>query len=248
MADNARNELTGPPSEAVLISGASSGIGLATAKALLLDGYTVIGLARSFEHTQFKHPNFRTECLDLCDLDELPQHAKTILASLKTPLRAVINNAGVGKMGYLEQLSIGDIQQTFQTNLLSHVILTKAVLPYLKQQNSLSDLVFLGSEAALKGAQQGSIYCASKFALRGFAQALREECAKSSVRVSIVNPGAVRTEFFDELRFEPGAESDNAILPEDVAAVLLGILNTRAGTVIDEINLSPMKHVWQRKP
>ena len=117
----------------------------------------------------------------------------------------------------------------------------------LKRQQQLVDIVFTGSEAALEGARQGSIYCASKFAVRGFVQAIREECAKTRVRVSIVNPGAVRTPFFDDLHFEPGSASENAIEADDVAEVLLTILNARPGTVIDEINLSPQTHVWKRK-
>ena len=62
-----------------------------------------------------------------------------------------------------------------------------------------------------------------------------------------MNPGAVRTHFFDGLNFEPGSSSDNAINPEDVAEVLLTILEARPGTVIDEVNLSPQTKVWNRK-
>ena len=58
------------------------------------------------------------------------------------------------------------------------------------------DVIFIGSEAALNGSRKGTIYCASKFALRGFAQALRDECSKSSIRVTIINPGMVKTGFF----------------------------------------------------
>ena len=248
MSQTTENKSDRHAAEAILVSGASSGIGLAISKALLAEGYTVVGLARNIERAGLEHPNFRAVEIDMAKLEQLPDQVKAILAALAMPLRAVINNAGIGKMGYLEQLSVKDIKQTFDTNLLSHILLSKAVLPHLKQQKDLSDMVFIGSEAALHGAQQGSIYCASKFALRGFAQSLREECAKSGVRVSIVNPGAVRTAFFDELGFQPGEEPDNAILPEDVAAVVLSMLQSRAGTVIDEVNLSPMKHVWQRKP
>ena len=150
-------------------------------------------------------------------------------------------------MAFLEQLSVKDMRLVMETNFLSHAIVTKVFLPILKRQQQLVDIVFTGSEAALEGAKQGSIYCASKFAVRGFVQAIREECAKTRVRVSIVNPGAVRTPFFDDLHFEPGGASENAIEAEDVAEVLLTIFNARPGTVIDEINLSPQTHVWQRK-
>ena len=101
----------------------------------------------------------------------------------------------------------------------------------------------MGSEAARTGGKRGAVYSAAKFGLRGLAQSLRQECAASGVRVSIVNPGMVKTAFFDELDFQPGDAPDNYILPEDVARAVLAILETRTGTVVDEINLSPQKKV-----
>ena len=96
----------------------------------------------------------------------------------KGRVRALVNNAGIGRMGFLEQLSVRDIRLVVDTNFLSHAIVTRAFLPLLKRQGS-GDIVFIGSESALSGGRQGSIYCASKFAIRGFAQSLREECGKS---------------------------------------------------------------------
>ena len=98
------------------------------------------------------------------------------------------------------------------------------------------------------GAIGGIAYCASKFAVRGLAQALRDECSKSGVSVSIINPGMVKTDFFDELPFSHGDEEDNYLLPEDVADAIALIINARGSSVIDEINLSPLKNVVQSKP
>ncbi len=233
--------------EAVLVTGASSGIGLAICKTLVAVGYYVIGYARSFDKTDFIHKSFEQKTLDLSKLDSISAEFKNLLASLDRPVKALVNNVGIGRMGYLEQLSESDIRGTMDLNFLSHVLVTKSLIPVLKQQTADSNIIFIGSEAALQGAQQGSIYCASKFALRGFSQALRQECAKSAVRVTLVNPGAVRTDFFTDLNFEPGDSSDNAIEPEDVASVVKDILQMRAGTVVDEVNLSPLKRVWQSK-
>jgi NADP-dependent 3-hydroxy acid dehydrogenase YdfG len=79
--------------------------------------------------------------------------------------------------------------------------------------------------------------------LRGFSQSIREESADRNIGVSIVNPGMVRTNFFDDLSFKPGPNPDNAIEAEDVADAVLSIFSMRRGTVIDEINLSPLKKV-----
>ena len=117
----------------------------------------------------------------------------------------------------------------------------------MKRQGS-GDVIFIGSEAALEGKRKGSIYCAGKFALRGFSQALRDECSTGNIRVSIVNPGMVNTNFFTDLNFKPGEDSCEHIEPEDVAEAVAMVLNSRKGTVFDEINLSPQKNkvVWSK--
>ena len=231
----------------VVVSGASSGIGLAMTNKLLMEGYSVLGLAKEFGSVEITHEDFSSVEIDLAHLDKLPNELDQIIKNISEPIRGLVNNAGIGKMAFLEQLSVADMRLVMETNFLSHAIVTKAFLPQLKKQKSLVDIVFTGSEAALVGARQGSIYCASKFAVRGFVQAMRDECARSQVRVSILNPGAVRTPFFDKLHFEPGGAKENAIEAEDVADLLISIFNARPGTVIDEIKLSPQTHVWQRK-
>lgn len=233
--------------ETVIVTGASSGIGEAVSTQLLSNGYSVIGLARDFSKCSIQHPQFQCIEIDLSDVGELEAMLKSKLASVKGNIRALIANAGIGRMGYLEQLSVADIQQTMDTNFVSHAILTKLLLPALKSFDRTTDLVFIGSESAIKGGREGSIYCASKFALRGFAQALREECGKSGVRVSLINPGAVRSSFFSDLNFQPGDGDDNAIEPIEVAQVVADVINARPGTVFDEINLSPLNRVWQKK-
>ena len=231
----------------VVLTGASSGIGLAMTKALLKNGYSVTGISKTSEIDTIKSENFKLEKLDLSKLDSLPAELHRIISEIDAPIRALVHSAGIGKFGSVEQLSVSDMKLVMETNFLSYAIATKVFLPILKRQNRLADIIFMGSESSISGGRYGSIYCASKFAVRGFAQSLREECAKTSVRVSILNPGAVRTPFFDDLNFEPGSAQDNAINPEDVAEVLLTILEARPGTVIDEVNLSPQTRVWSRK-
>jgi len=230
----------------VVVTGASSGIGLALVKAMLAEGYAVLGVANNFDKARLSHPNFSSRSINLADLDALPEAISSLLNEIEIPIKALINNAGIGRMGFLEQLSVKDIRLVMDTNLTSQVIVTKAFLPLLKKQGE-GDILFMGSEAALKGARQGSIYCASKFAIRGFSQALREECGKSGVRVTLINPGAVRTPFFEKLNFEPEFAPENAIEPEDIASAVSMVLASRSGTVFDEITLSPRNQVWKKK-
>jgi NADP-dependent 3-hydroxy acid dehydrogenase YdfG len=106
----------------------------------------------------------------------------------------------------------------------------------------------MGSESALVGGKQGTIYSASKFALRGMAQSLRDECSRNGVRVTVINPGMVKSPFFNTLGFEPGHHDENFIIPEDIANAVQMVLSSRKETVFDEINLSPLKKVIHHKP
>ena len=148
----------------------------------------------------------------------------------------------VDRFGSLEQFSPGQIRRLIDLNLTSQILLARTFLPLLKKQGH-GNLVFIGSEAALSGGRKGAVYSASKFALRGFAQSLREECAASGVRVGMVNPGMVATGFFRELDFRPGGSPDQHLQPRDVADAVWLMLTARPGAVIDEINLSPQKKV-----
>ena len=225
----------------VLVTGASSGIGRAVCERLLADGHRAIGIARDFGKFPCDNRHFEAHSIDLADLDQLPTHLQTLVATYSA-LDALVLNAGAGRFGTLEQFSYDQIRALIDLNFTSHVFVARAFLPSLKKAGH-GHLVFIGSEAALTGTAQGSLYCAAKFALRGLAQALRAECARAGVRVTLVNPGMVQSPFFDELDFRPGPEPDNYILPEDVAEVIVQALTARDGTVLDEINLSPQKKV-----
>ncbi len=228
-----------------LISGASSGIGRAIAKNLLKQGHQVIGISRDYNRFKVSKENFYPVQLDLSRLKELPLKANELLQAFPG-LDGVIFSAGIGRFGSLEEFSYEQIDTLMTTNFTAHVYLTRAVLPYLKRKTK-SDLIYIGSEAALKGSRKGTVYCASKFALRGFTQALREECSKDGVRVCLINPGMVKTSFFDDLAFEPGGYAVNYLNPEDIAEAVSYVVNSRPGTVIDEINLNPATKVIQKK-
>ena len=228
----------------ILVTGATRGIGRAMAQKLVSEGLEVIGLGRNHANG-IEHERYTSETIDFSDIKDL-EKSLPALAKKYADVDAVVSNAGKGIFGGLEQFSASQIREAIELNLLSHMILVRAFLPVLKKRPH-ADLVLMGSEAALRGGKQGSLYCAAKFGLRGFAQALREECASSHVRVGMIHPGMVRTEFFDGLHFEPGPGEEHAIMPEDVAEALWTMLSLRRGTVLDEIRLSSQKKVIQFK-
>ena len=229
--------------QTIIVTGASSGIGKATCELLLQQGYKVIGIAR--RETDITHENFQSLCGDLSDLENLPSFLETLVKH-NPQIDGLICNAGRGQFGSLEEFSYEQIQKLMDLNFSSHAFVARAIVPLMKRNKS-GRIIFIGSESALEGSRMGSIYCASKFALRGFSQALRDECSKSGIQVSIINPGMVKTAFFDDLSFMHGDDPSNHIDSIDVANTIQFILNAPDGTVVDEINLSPLKHVVQSK-
>jgi len=229
------------PRKTILVTGASSGIGRAVTTLLLEQGYRVTGLARDFRKFPCHDKHFTALSIDLSDLDGLPDQLDAIIRKERR-IDGVVCCAGSGRFGSLEEFSCAQIRSLLDLNLTSQICLVRMLLPGMKQRRS-GNIIFMGSEAALAGGKRGAIYSAAKFGLRGLTQALRQECASSGIRISIINPGMVKTGFFDALDFRHGDAADNYILPEDVARAVLLVMEAREGTVFDEINLSPQKKV-----
>lgn len=222
----------------VLISGASSGIGLAAAQQLIKQGNRVQGIARDFSNTQCE--GLEKIVCDLSELDNLPDE----LANVTVIPDVLILNAGYGRFGGLEQFSYQQIRHLIDTNLVSNLFLIKHFLPSMKK-NGGGDIVVVGSESALHGGKAGTVYCASKFALRGLTQSLRKD--NPSMRVILVNPGAVDSDFFDDLDFAPQAGPEYTIKPETIAEAIVHALSLPANAVTEEINIQPLKRSFKKK-
>ena len=223
----------------VLVTGSSSGIGYEITSKLLDLGAKVIGIARNHDRSKLKNKNYTTYKCDVSAHQKLEILLKQILK--KHPqINCFISNAGYGDFGPLENFSTFQIKNFIATNLTSHMVITKFLLPHFKRIK-IGDIIFIGSEAGLLGAKNGSLYCAAKFGLRGFSEALSKDVANKNIRVSIINPGMIRTDFFENLNFEPGNDEENAINIKDVSSTVAYILNLSRNTIVDEINLSPLK-------
>tara|TARA_B110000438_G_scaffold161618_1_gene154821 strand:- start:228 stop:932 length:705 start_codon:yes stop_codon:yes gene_type:complete len=225
----------------ILITGSSSGIGRAMSVKLLEEGATVYGIARNHKKFQPDTDRYNRVTADVTDLHTIPEKLSDLLVS-NPEIDGFISNAGYGSFENLENFSPEQISSYINDNLTSHLVVTRCLLPHFKTRNR-GDIILIGSEAALEGAKKGSLYCAAKFGLRGFSQSIRQETSDKDIRVTLINPGMVRTAFFDELKFRPGDNVDNAIEAKDIANVVVNILSMRSGTVIDEINLTPQKKV-----
>ena len=219
-----------------LITGASSGIGLATARLLLAQGYRIVGISRRGQVAEFEADNFIPLALDLARLEQLESQINKLIET--ETIDCFIHAAGQGHFGSIEQFSVTQIETSIRVNLTSALVICRSLVPALRRQRK-GRIIFIGSESALQAGKKGALYCAAKYGMRGFCQSLREDCSSDGIQVSLVNPGMVRSPFFDELSFEPGPAAENAIEASDVAEIIWQILRSSQDIVIDEVNLSP---------
>ncbi len=229
----------------VLVTGASRGIGEAICAQLLVEGHRVVGLSR--QPPRGRSERFESVGVDLSKLCQLPDLLHGILQRFST-LDAVVCNAGVPAFGHIEQMSPDAIVSSTHVNLVAPMLIARAMIPALKSRTR-ADFILVSSEAGRKAGARGSVYSAAKFGVRGFGKALREEVAKTGVRVTLLYPGMTRTPFYDNTFFEPGEGDAYALVPEDVARAVSYALGVREGAVVDEIMITPQKrHVVMRKP
>lgn len=226
----------------ILVTGASSGIGKQITQALLEKGETVIGICRTHP---YQHINYQPHVIDLEKIHNLEPLYKNI-ASQYPDIDAIICCAGYGHFVSLEEFSFDEMKNLFNVNFLSQALLIKILLPHLKQRED-AKIIAIGSECALSGQKKGTLYCASKYALRGFMASLREECRQRNVAVSLINPGMVDTPFFDKLDFCFGDQSANAIAVKQVSDMVMLLLSFENNCVVEEINCQPMKKVIKKK-
>ena len=229
----------------VLVTGSSSGIGYEITSKLLDLGAKVIGIARNHDKSNIESKNYTTYNCDVSVHEKLETLMKQILKN-HPKINCLISNAGYGNFGPLENFSTLQINNFLATNLTSHLIITKLLLPHFKR-NKMGDIIFIGSEAGLSGAKNGSLYCAAKFGIKGFSEAVSKDLSNNNIRVTIINPGMVRTDFFKNLNFEPGDSEENVINLRDISSTVTYILGLSRNTIVDEINLSPSKRAIKFK-
>jgi len=189
-----------------VITGASSGIGYATAKLFLERGYRVYGISRRGELRA-----------DVRNYGEIKGAIERVVEK-EGGLDILVVNAGIARVGYVEEFEISDWLEVLDTNLNGAFYTVKAALPHIREGGHI---VFVGSIASKRAFPGWAAYCASKWGLLGFAKSLGEEL-KGKIRVSTVLPGAVDTPLWEGI----GGDRSGMLRAEDVAKVILNIVES----------------------
>ena len=203
----------------MLVTGAGSGIGLATVQALLQAGQTVYATARRPAHLQMLQAlGAQPLAMDVRDAQQVQAAAQTVHAAGQG-LWGVVHNAGVGGLGVLPSWSDADLHDLFDTNVYGPHRLTRALLPLLLEAKGR--VVCIGSQGGSITSPFMGPYTMSKHALEAFASCLLQELAPHGVAVSIVQPGAVATDIGDNGRASNLARLQSTAAPFDVAAAVV---------------------------
>ena len=201
-----------PPGRRTFITGASSGIGLAAALRLSKAGYAVVGTARNPDAAKATIEKdlggplpFRLVALDLTNSDSLEMGFAQAISMLGG-IDILINNAGMGELGAVEDTPLMDSRRLFEVNYFGVVALVKLAVPGMRSRGQ-GVILNLGSIVHDLQFPFKAQYCASKSALTGFSLSLRYELHPHGIRVHILEPGWVRSEFHNRMRPAGGPNS-----------------------------------------
>lgn len=223
-----------------VITGASSGIGAEFSRKLVNMGATVYGIARSSDRLKRLRETLGSSFIPV-EMD-ITRH-KIISAWTDSTFNEkykpdiLINNAGLGLFGPVDELSIDDWETMVNVNVNGIFYLTRKIVPFMKASETHSHIINIASIAGILGNPNLTGYNATKFAVRGFSEALFKELRYDKIKVSCMFPGSIATSFFDNTGMDT---HKNMMQPSDVADTLIHLLQTPDNMLINEIVMRPL--------
>ena len=226
----------------ILLTGGSLGIGKSTAKKLVDKGAKVLITGRNAERLKVASEYSGAEAIvfDVSDLDNITENAQKCLDLLGGKVDVLINNAGIGSFEKVEDINHKQFLEVFNTNVFGLALLSKEIIPTMKSQQSAT-IINIGSSASVKGFARGSVYAASKFAVRALTQCWQAELRPFNIRVCQLNPSEVTTAFYNQERIER-VEEKKKLSPNEIAHSIISVLEMEDKGFITELN------VWATNP
>jgi NADP-dependent 3-hydroxy acid dehydrogenase YdfG len=235
-----------------LVTGASKGIGRAIAKKMARHGARIVLIARNrdlLEKLNEELFEFNAECLVFpCDISQLVDCEHVVQETVKRlgKIDILINNAGVGYSGIIVESNPAEVEEMFKVNVLGCYYMTRLVLPHMIQHRC-GDIVNIGSIAGIKYSPGFAIYSATKFAVRAFTEALRNEVQDYDIRVALINPGITKTSFyksFSKHKSPVPIDKGEMLTPKDIANAVHFMLIQPKGVGLNELTIRP---IWQER-
>lgn len=238
-----------------IITGASSGIGAYTAKALAASGSTVILVARNQEKVESIKKDIEDAggiaAIQLADVTNLEQMQRVVDYTLENfgKIDYLINNAGLMLFSYWKDTAVNEWNKMIDTNIKGYLNAIAVVLPKLIEQGS-GHIINMGSVAGINVGEAAGIYHGTKFFVKAITESLRKEVSvHNGIKVSLVSPGVINTGWADKVTNQYGAKiaeelNKEAINPEDVANAVLYALSQPNNVLINDIVISPTTQNW----
>lgn len=225
-----------------LVTGASRGIGRAIAHRLATLGASVAICGRdraALEDSSKSLQKLGTHCFSqVTDVTQAEQVSELVAKAESTlgPIQILVNNAGIGLFGPAHEKSEVDWDRVLNSNLKSVFLVSRAVIPSMIRCGS-GDIINISSLAGKNTFAGGGIYCASKWGLMGLSGCMMEDLRTHGIRVSVICPGSVATEFSGSKPKDPS----KALSPDDVAHAVEAIVTQRSGSFLSEVHLRPLR-------
>jgi NAD(P)-dependent dehydrogenase (short-subunit alcohol dehydrogenase family) len=210
-----------------VVTGSSSGIGFETSLALARNGYLTYATMRNLQKSKVLEGIAQEENLSLkaiemdVDCDLSVKNAIDRIIDESGRIDVLVNNAGFGLFGSLEDLEMGDIKRQFETNVFGVIRVTKNVLPTMRLRQ-YGIIVNISSIAGLAGIPSQTMYCGTKFAVEGLSESLSFEVEPFGIKVIVVEPGVINTEFARDLivptsiyGVDENGKQINSVFPKD---------------------------------
>jgi len=234
-----------------IVTGSSSGIGFETALALAREGYQTYATMRDIKKSSkildiAKKENLKIEVLEL-DVNNENTIKKTIekILNEKKRIDVLVNNAGYFLVGCLEDLSIEDLKEQFETNFFGVIRTIQAVLPTMRSQKS-GTIVNISSVAGRIGFPVTPAYISSKFAVEGLSESMRYELSPFGIRTIIIEPGVIKTNIFTNLK---NSTKNDSVYKDMTEKVMNGLnMMSEMGTPPQEVAKTIIKAVSSENP
>ena len=223
-----------------IVTGASKGIGRSCCYELIKKGVVVYAIARTeqllVEAKKELGASFHPIVLDLTNFSAIKEWLAKEFSDKYSP-DIIINNAGIGYLEKITNLTLDNWKTMIDLNLTACYIMCHLLIPYMKSKQE-GHIINIGSIAGLKAGGLTSGYSATKFGLRGFSQALFEELRHYYIKVTYIAPGSVQTCFFDEIKDIEAHQ--NMLQPKDITQCIVQVLETPKNMLVSELVVRPL--------